>query len=281
MNYLKTAVLLGLLAGMLVAIGGHLGGKQGALIALIIAGVMNFGAYWFSDKMVLAMYGAKQVTEAEAPELVGMVRDLAVKANLPMPKVYMMETDTPNAFATGRNPEHAVVAATTGIMRLLTREELMGVMAHELSHIKNRDMLISTVAATIAGAISYLSHMAMWFGGGRDNERGGHPAVLILTMILGPIAAFLIQMAISRSREYGADRGGAEIAGNPMYLAEALRKLTYYNQKIPMHNVNESTAHMFIVSPLFGRGGLTSLFTTHPPLEERIKRLEAMVGLVR
>jgi heat shock protein HtpX len=278
MNYMKTAVLLAALAVLLIFIGDMLGGRQGALIGLIFAGVINFGTYWFSDKIVLKMYRAKRVEEKDAPKLYGIVRDLSMKANLPMPKVYMMNTETPNAFATGRNPKHSAVAVTTGIMKLLSSEELTGVIGHELSHIQNRDILISTIAATIAGAISYLSHMAMWFSifGGRGN-RGTHPAVLIFMMILAPLAAAIIQMAISRSREYGADDGGARISGNPLYLSEALKKLAYYNKRVPLQGANEATAHMFIVNPLSAKG-LTKLFSTHPPIEERVKRLEAKLG---
>jgi heat shock protein HtpX len=239
---------------------------------------MNFVSYWFSDKIVLAMYGAKEVSEAEYPDFFGMVRQLAVQAGMPMPKVYIIPSETPNAFATGRNPEHAAVAATTGILRILTREELMGVMAHEISHVRHRDILISTIAATIAGAITYLAHMAQWaaiFGGGRArDEEGGGMFGMIAMAIVAPIAAMLIQMAISRSREYEADKGGAEIVGNPLYLAGALRKLETVNRQIPM-DANPSTAHMFIVNPLTG-GGLMSLFSTHPPMEERVRRLEAM-----
>ncbi|MBI5492657.1 MAG: zinc metalloprotease HtpX [Deltaproteobacteria bacterium] len=280
MNYFKTAVLLAVLTVLLVFFGELIGGKQGAITALILAGVMNFGTYWFSDKIVLMMYGAKPVDEKEAPELFGVVRDLTMKAGMPMPKVYMMATETPNAFATGRNPSHAAVAVTTGIMKLLNREELTGVIGHELSHIRNRDILISTIAATIAGAISYMSHLAYFaslFGGSRDDDRGGNPLVAILMMVFAPIAAMIIQMAISRSREYGADTGGATLAGNPLYLANALRKLEYYNKRMPMHVGNEATAHMFIVNPLSG-GNLLRLFSTHPPIEERIRRLEGMVG---
>jgi heat shock protein HtpX len=278
MNYLKTAVLLAALAALLIFIGDMLGGRQGALIGLIFAGVMNFGTYWFSDKIVLKMYKARRVLEGDAPELYGIVRDLSMKANLPMPKVYIMNTDTPNAFATGRNPGHSAVAVTTGIMKLLSREELTGVIGHELSHILNRDILISTIAATIAGAISYLAHLAMWFSmfGGRGS-RGTHPVVLILMMILAPLAAAIIQMAISRSREYGADDGGAHITGNPLYLSEALKKLAYYNKRVPLQGANEATAHMFIVNPLKG-DSLLKLFSTHPPVEERVKRLEAKLG---
>lgn len=279
MNYLKTAVLLALLTAILVFFGGLVGGRQGAIIALLVAGVMNFVSYWYSDKIVLKMYRAKEVTETEAPGLYNIVRDLTMKANMPMPRVYIMEQDTPNAFATGRNPEHAAVAVTTGIMKLLNREELTGVLGHELAHVMNRDILIATVAATIAGAISYLSQMAYFASlfGGRDEREGSNPLALIVMMIVAPLAAMVVQMAISRSREYGADAGGANIAGNPIYLANALRKLDYYNKRIPMEVPNQATAHMFIVSPLSG-GGVVKLFSTHPPIEERIKRLEAMVG---
>ncbi len=278
MNGLKTMVLMVTLTLMLVAIGGLLGGKSGMTFALIMAFGMNFITYWFSDKIVLKMYSAKQVSEAEAPELYNIVRRLVQRAGLPMPKVYIMEQDQPNAFATGRNPEHGVVAVTTGIMRILSREELEGVIAHELAHIKHRDILVGTVAATIAGAISYLAQMAQWamiFGGRRDNEgEGSSPIASIVMMIVGPIAAMLVQMAISRSREYGADKGGAEISGNPVYLANALKKLDMASHRIPM-NANPATSHMFIVNPLTG-GGLLKLFSTHPPIEERIARLEAL-----
>jgi len=283
MNYFKTAILLAVLTAIFVFIGDLLGGRQGAVIALVIAGVMNFASYWFSDKIVLRMYRAKPVDEATAPGLYNTVRELTMKAELPMPKVYIMENDTPNAFATGRNPAHAAVAVTTGIMKLLTEDELKGVLAHELAHISNRDILISTIAATLAGAIGYLAHMAYFASlfGGRDNDRGGNPFVLIVMMIVAPMAAMVIQMAISRSREYGADKGGALIVGNPMYLAGALKKLDYFNKKIPMHAVGketaQATAHLFIVSPLSG-GSMFKLFSTHPPIEERIRRLEAMVG---
>lgn len=283
MNYMKTAILLAVLTALLVFFGQLLGGRQGAVFALFIAGAMNFITYWFSDKIVLAMYRAKEAAEADSPQLFGMVRELTMKAGMPMPRVYKMDTDTPNAFATGRNPSHAAVAVTTGIMKLLTKEELQGVMAHELSHIRNRDILIATISATIAGAISYLSHMAYYaslFGGSRDDDReGSNPIVAIAMMIIAPLAATIIQLAISRSREYGADEGGAKLAGNPLYLANALRKLEYYNKRIPMHSPNEATAHMFIVSPLSG-GSMLRLFSTHPPIEERIKKLEAMVGRV-
>ncbi len=279
MNTLKTTFLLALLTVLLVLAGGAIGGRNGMTIALVMAGVMNFVSYWFSDKIVLAMYGAQQVTESDAPEFYGAVRQLAAQAGVPMPRVYIIDSDTPNAFATGRNPEHAAVAATTGILRILSREELMGVMAHELSHVKHRDILISSIAATVAGAITYLAHMAQWaaiFGGGRDrDEEGGGLLGLLVMAIVAPLAAMLIQMAISRSREYEADRGGAIVSGNPLYLANALRKLEMANRQIPME-ANPATAHMFIVNPLTG-GGLMSLFSTHPPIEERIRRLESMV----
>lgn len=278
MNNLKTMVLMVTLTLMLVAIGAILGGKSGMTFALVVAFAMNFITYWFSDKIVLRMYGARQVTEAEVPELFGMVRRLAFEAELPTPKIYIMDVEQPNAFATGRNPKNGAIAVTKGIMRLLTREELEGVISHELSHIRNRDILVGTIAATIAGAISYLAQMAQWaaiFGGrGHDGERGGNPIAALVMMIVGPVAAIMIQMAISRSREYGADRGGALIAGNPLYLAKALKKLALASQRIPM-DAKPATSHMFIVNPLSG-GGLIRLFNTHPPIEERIKKLEEM-----
>lgn len=275
MNMLKTFVLLTTLTLILVAVGGILGGAGGALLALIIAGAMNFVSYWYSDRIVLAMYRGQQV---ESGPLHEVVTELCRRNNLPMPKVYILPQMTPNAFATGRNPEHAVVAATEGILRSLSREELTGVMAHEMAHVGNRDILIGSIAATIAGAISYLAHMAQWaaiFGMGRDDDEGSNPIALILLMIFAPIAALLVQMAISRSREYVADRRGAELCGNPRYLANALRKLEASNRQQPMPQVNEATAHMFIVNPLRA-GGLMALFSTHPPMEERVRRLEAM-----
>jgi len=278
MNTAKTILLMVTLTLMLIFIGGLIGGKSGMTMALVMAFGMNFITYWFSDKIVLKMYGAQQVSEAKAPELFAMVRRLAQRAGLPMPKVYIMDQDQPNAFATGRNPEHGAVAVTTGIMRILSREELEGVLAHELAHIKHRDILVGTVAATIAGAISYLAQMAQWamiFGGrSSDEERGGNPIAALVMMIVGPIAAMMVQMAISRSREFGADAGGAEISGNPLHLAGALRKLHMASQRIPM-DANPATSHMFIVNPLSG-GGLLKLFSTHPPMEERIARLEAL-----
>ncbi|MGO9378727.1 MAG: zinc metalloprotease HtpX [Dissulfurispiraceae bacterium] len=279
MNTLKTMVLMVFLTVMLIAIGGALGGRTGMTFALIMAFGINFISYWFSDKIVLRMYRAREVTEGEAPELYGIVRRLAQKAALPMPRVYMVDEDQPNAFATGRNPEHAAVAATTGILRILSKEELEGVLAHELAHVKHRDILISTIAATIAGAISYLAQMAQWamiFGGGRRDDEDSNPIAAIVMMIVAPIAAMLVQMAISRSREFSADEGGAEISGNPLYLENALKKLDLASKQIPM-NANPATAHMFIVNPLTG-GGLMKLFSTHPPMEERIARLEAMRG---
>jgi heat shock protein HtpX len=276
MNALRTTFLMALMTTLLVIAVGAIGGKNGMAFALIMAAIMNLISYWFSDKIVLAMYGARQVEEAEAPDLVGIVRQLTIQTGMPMPKVYLIDSPTPNAFATGRNPEHAAVAATTGIMRILTREELMGVMAHELSHVKHRDILIQSIAATIAGAITYLANMAQWAAifGGRDRDEEGGGFSILLMAILAPIAAMLIQMAISRAREYEADRGGAELSHNPLYLAAALRKLHMANQQIPM-DANPASAHMFIVSPLTG-GGLMSLFSTHPPIEERVRRLEAM-----
>jgi len=278
MNGLKTMVLMVSLTILLVFVGAALGGKNGMTIALIFAFAMNFITYWFSDKIVLKLYRAQQVAETEAPELYGIIRRLAQKAELPMPKVYIMEQEQPNAFATGRNPKHGAVAVTSGIMRILSREELEGVLAHELAHIKNRDILVGTIAATIAGAISYLAQMAQWamIFGGRSSDEGehGNPIASLVMMIVGPIAALLVQMAISRSREYGADAGGAKISGNPLYLANALKKLQMASQRIPM-DANPATSHMFIVNPLSG-GGMLKLFSTHPPIEERIAKLKAM-----
>jgi len=281
MNTTKTVFLMVFLTVLLVAVGGWLGGRQGMILAFIFAGVTNMISYWFSDKIVLRMYNAQEATEAEAPMLWGVTHDLALKMNMPMPKVYVIPSDSPNAFATGRNPNHAAVAATEGIMRLLTREELEGVMAHELGHVRNRDILIGTIAATAAGAISMLAHMAQWgmilggFGGRRDDREGGGGFIgQLLLIILAPIAAALIQMAISRSREYQADASGAKICGNPMWLASALRKLQMGSQRVPL-DANPATAHMFIVNPLHG-GGISNLFSTHPPLEDRIARLESM-----
>jgi len=279
MNQMKTFILMALLTVLLVWLGSVVGGRNGALYALVFAGVMNFGVYWFSDRIVLKMYRAQEVTEAEEPVLHRIVRELTVRGGLPMPKVYIIPQDAPNAFATGRNPEHAAVAVTTGIKGLLSEEELKGVLAHELTHIGHRDILIGTIAATIAGAISFIATMARWgaiFGGGDDREGGGMAqfAVMIILTTLASLAALLIQMAISRSREYLADEGGAKLAGNPLFLSRALAKLDAKAQRIPLE-ANPSTAHMFIVNPLRG-GGVTRLFSTHPPMEERIRRLEAM-----
>lgn len=274
MNGMKTVILMTLLTLLLVWGGAAIGGQSGMFMALMMAGVMNFVSYFFSDKIVLAMYRARQVDEAEAPVLYRIVRRLSQKAGIPMPKVYIIPDESPNAFATGRNPSHAAVAATEGIMRLLSEEELAGVMAHELAHVLHRDILIGTVAATIAGAISYLGHMAFFMGGRNNDDEGGSPIAGIAMMILAPIAAMLIQMAISRSREYSADEGGARLLGNPMPLAGALRKLEQGSQMIPM-DATPATAHMMIVSPFSG-GGMMKLFSTHPPMEERIARLQAM-----
>jgi len=278
MNYMKTAMLMVLLTLLLVFGGAALGGRSGMTFALIMAFVMNFVTYFFSDKIVLKMYRAREVGEAEAPVLHRIVRRLSQKAGMPMPRVYIIPDMSPNAFATGRNPKHAAVAATEGIMQLLSEEELSGVMAHELTHVSNRDILIGTIAATVAGAISYLAQMAQWamiFGGGRrDDNDGGSPVAAIVMMIVAPIAAMLIQMAISRSREYAADEGGARLQGDPHALANALRKLHKGTQMIPMH-ATPATSHMMIVNPFSG-GGIAKLFSTHPPVEERIARLEAM-----
>lgn len=276
MNTMRTVVLMAALTALFVFLGNLIGGQSGMMVAFMIAIVMNFFSYWFSDKIVLKMYQAQEVSPSL--ELYGMVRTLATRANLPMPKVYVIPGDQPNAFATGRDPQHSAVAVTEGIMRMMTREELSGVIGHELAHIKNRDILTGTIAATLAGAISMIAqmgHFAMLFGGRSDDEEGGsNPITGLLMLIVAPIAAMLIQMAISRSREYVADADGARIAGQPRYLANALRKLQMGVEQIPMA-ANPSTAHMFIVSPLSG-GGIASLFSTHPPMEERIARLESM-----
>lgn len=270
MNMFRTVFFLTVLTLLLVWIGGAVGGQSGALMALIFAGVMNFGSYWFSDKVVISMYRGRQV---DSGPLYEVVEEICQRNGLPMPRVYILPQAAPNAFATGRNPQNAAVAATEGILQILNREELLGVMAHEMGHVKNRDILISSIAATIAGAISFLSHMAIWFGASDDEE--SNPLALIAMMIFAPMAAMLVQMAVSRSREYAADRSGAEFAGNPLALASALRKLEAAAQQIPMNNANEATAHMFIVNPLKGMG-LQGLFSTHPPVAERVRRLEEM-----
>lgn len=274
MSGLKTAVLLATLSALFIAVGGMLGGESGIIIAFGFALVMNVGSYWFSDKIVLRMYKAQPVGPGH--RLYDMTARLAQRAQLPMPKVYVIPGPQPNAFATGRNPSHAAVAATEGIMRLLPDAELEGVMAHELAHVKNRDILISTVAATIGAAISMLANMAqfsMIFGGGRDREEGGsHPIAMIATIFLAPLAAMLIQMAVSRSREFVADRVGAEIAGTPMGLAGALQRMEGASKQLPPMDANPATAHMFILSPLRG-GGIAALFSTHPPTQQRVEAL--------
>ena len=278
MNTVKTLGLMVFMTLLLVFVGAALGGRSGMVMAFAMAAIMNVGMYWFSDKIVLRMYKAQPVTEAEAPELHGIVRTLVQKAGLPMPKVYIIPDETPNAFATGRNPEHAVVAVTQGIMRILSREELSGVIAHELAHIKHRDMLTGTIVATIAGAISMLAQMAQWsmiFGGRRDDDEGGSPIVALVMMIVAPIAAMIVQMAISRTREFEADKGGAQLAGSSSGLANALLKLEKGAQLVPMTDAKPATAHMFIVNPLTG-GGLMKLFSTHPPIAERVARLNEM-----
>ena len=275
MNLFKTTFLLTVLTLLLVWIGDALAGPQGAWLFLVIAGVMNFFAYWFSDKMVLAMYRAKPVAEAQAPQLYAVVRRLCERAGLPMPRLYLIPSDSPNAFATGRSPQHAAVAVTEGIVRLLSPDELEGVLAHELGHVRNRDILISSVVATVAGAITMLSRAAMWGAmmGGRDRDRGGNPLAMLLVAILAPIAAVVVQMAISRTREFAADKSGAALCGKPLALASALAKLERGASAAPMRMANEATAHQFIVNPLRGRA-LASLFSTHPATAERIARLE-------
>jgi len=283
MNALKTTILLALLTGILVAAGQALGGREGAWLALVFAAVLNFGSYWFSDKIVLSMYKAvpvDQVNDPQARRLQTIVERLVVKAGLPMPKMYLIPDASLNAFATGRDPSHAAVAATAGILQALDDQELEGVMAHELSHVRHRDILTSSIVATIAGAISMLANMAHWaliFGGGRrDDDRGGSGGLgMLLTMILAPITATLIQLAISRGREFEADAGGARITQQPLALASALRKLEEFAQRRPLAAATPATAHLFIVNPLRG-GGIAKLFSTHPPMADRVARLEAM-----
>ena len=278
-NQLKTTLLLAGMTVLIMLAGNLMGGRQGMMIALVLAAGMNFFSYWFSDKMVLKMYKAREVTAREAPDLYGMVQTLTRQAGLPMPKIYIIPQDAPNAFATGRNPDNAVVAVTQGLLKLMNRQEIMGVLAHELAHVKNRDILIGTIAATMAGAIMMLASMARWsaiFGGMRrdDNNGGGGAIGMIVMAIIAPLAAMIIQMAVSRSREYLADATGARIAGTPEGLAQALEKLGAYSRQIPMA-ANPSTAHMFIVNPLSGKS-LQNLFSTHPPMEERISRLRGV-----
>jgi len=280
MKMLKTTLLLGMLTGILVLVGQIMGGTSGMILAFFFAIIMNFGSYWYSDTIVLKMYKAKEVSSSEAPVLHEIVENLATKADIPMPKVYIVNDNSPNAFATGRDPEHAAVAATTGILKLLTKEELEGVLGHELAHVKNRDTLISAIAATIAGVITMLAMWARWaaiFGGfGGDRDNGGSNIITFLALaILAPIAAMIVQLAISRSREYVADADGAKICGNPHYLATALQKLERGAVSIPMMDANPSTAHMFIVNPLNG-GMMKKLFSTHPATSERVARLEKM-----
>ena len=277
-NWLKTTMLMAGIMALFGAIGMYVGGTNGMLLALLFGGGMNFFAYWFSDKMVLKMYNAREVDEVSAPQFYSMVRELAQKAELPMPKVYIIDEAQPNTFATGRNPQNAAVAATSGILSLLSARELRGVMAHELAHVKHRDILISTISATMAGAISMLANFALFFGG-RDSGGRSNPIVGILIMILAPMAAMVIQMTISRTREYGADKGGAEISGDPGALADALAKISTYARRVPMATAeaHPETAQMMIMNPL-SAGGLKGLFSTHPPSEERIARLRAMAA---
>ncbi len=276
-NWFKTTVLFAAILALFMIIGGLIGGREGMMMALLIGGGMNFFAYWFSDKMVLRMYNAQPVDETSSPYLYNMVRDLAGRAELPMPKVYLIDEAQPNAFATGRNPDNAAVAATTGIVSLLSERELRGVMAHELAHVKHRDILTSTIAATLAGAISALANFAMFFGGRDEEGRPANAVVSIIVAIIAPIAAMLIQMAISRAREFEADRGGAEISGDPLALASALAKIDAYARGIPFPTAeaHPATAQMMIMNPLAG-GGIDTLFSTHPKTAERIARLEAM-----
>jgi heat shock protein HtpX len=280
MNSFKTTFLMALLTVLLVTAGGFLGGEGGMMIAFLFALGMNGVSYWFSDKIVLRMYGAKEIVPDDSPKLHRIVQELALRAQMPMPKLYLIPQEAPNAFATGRDEKHAAVAVTEGVLRILDEAELRGVLAHELSHVKNRDILVGTIAATMAGAISMLANIAHWgmiFGGRSSEDRGGgHPIVALAMIIIAPLAALLVQMAISRSREYGADATGAAISTDPLSLANALRKLQRGVERIPME-ANPATAHMFIVNPLTG-GGLMTLFSTHPPMDERIRRLEKMAS---
>lgn len=276
-NLVKTAILMAAITALFIVVGGMIGGEQGMLMALLMAIGMNFFSYWFSDTMVLKMTNAQQVDERSAPQFYALVKELSEKAGLPMPKVFLINEDAPNAFATGRNPENASVAATTGIIKILSTRELRGVMAHELAHVRHRDILISTIAATMAGAISALANFAMFFGGRNSEGRPSNPMASLMVAILAPLAASLIQMSISRAREYEADRGGAEISADPEALAQALEKIHGYAQGIPFQAVEQhpETAQMMILNPL-SAGGLTQLFSTHPPTEERVARLLSM-----
>lgn len=279
-SFLKTTFLLGLMTGLLMLIGGILGGRGGVAIAFVFAAIMNFASYWFSDRMVLAAYHAQPLDASSAPELYSIVNELAHSAGIPMPRLFMIDSDTPNAFATGRNPKHAAVAVTRGIMRICTREELKGVIGHELSHVINRDILVSSVAATLAGVVMFVGTMARWgaifggFGGRDEDERGGLFGLIFMALV-APLAAAMIQLAISRTREYQADASGARLTHNPLLLANALRKLEAANERMPMSDASPSTAHLFIVNPLSAEG-IQRMFSTHPPIEERIRRLEQM-----
>jgi heat shock protein HtpX len=288
MNTMKTTLLLGALTGLLLAVGGFFGGTNGMAFMLVVSMLMNFVSYWYSDRIVLGMYGAREVTPQQAPDLIRMVSGLAQKAKLPMPKVYIMDTDVPNAFATGRDPEHAAVAVTTGIMRALNYEELEGVVAHELAHIKNRDTLISTIVATIAGVITMIANIAQWsaiFGMGRsDDNDNGVAGILefVFLVVLAPLAATLIQLGISRSREFGADETGGSVSGNPMALASALEKIEHYAKHRVMPDATPATSHLFIVNPFSGVGSwMTSLFSTHPATAQRVARLREQAKRVR
>ncbi|HEV2978206.1 MAG TPA: zinc metalloprotease HtpX [Casimicrobiaceae bacterium] len=276
-NTFKTGLLMAAIMALFGMVGAVLGGGQGMLLALVLAAAMNLWAYWFSDTMVLRLYRAQEVDAASAPQLYGAVRELAGQAGLPMPRVYLIDEAQPNAFATGRNPEHAAVAATTGILQLLTPRELRAVLAHELSHVKHRDILTSTITASIAGAISTLANFGMFFGGRDSGQR--NPLVALVVLILAPIAAVLIQLAISRSREYDADRSGAELSGEPHALADALAKIDRYAKRLPLETaeMHPATAHLMIINPLSG-GGIAGMFSTHPPTAERIHRLLAMAA---
>ncbi len=277
-NQLKTGLLLGLLTALILLFGNLLGGQTGLVIAFVLAIGMNVGSYWYSDKIVLSMYKAKEVSPQEAPELHRIVEELAEKAGVPKPRVTVIPEEAPNAFATGRDPRHGVVAVTEGIMRILSREELKGVLAHEMGHIRNRDILIQTVAATLAGVIMFVSSMVKWaaiFGMGGNDEEGGNPLMALVLAIVAPIAAMLIQMAISRSREYLADQTGASLSGHPGALASALEKLDAYSRKVPVRQGSPATAHMFIINPFSGRN-LGNLFSTHPPVQDRVARLRGM-----
>lgn len=283
MNNLKTLVLMVMMAAIMMFIGGLIGGRGGLMFMLLVSLAMNIFTYWYSDTMVLKMYSAREVTSDEAPQLYGLVENLAANAELPMPRVCIIDSDVPNAFATGRNPDHAAVAVTTGIMQALDYNELSGVLAHELSHVKNRDILTSTIAAMMASVITYAAQFMVFFGGSSNDDDNGNPFAALATIILAPIAAMLIQMAISRSREYEADHDGGVICGNPNYLADALEKIEYYASHVqPERDVNPATAHMFIINPLKGAGAkIANLFSTHPATEERIARLREQAAMMR